>query len=144
MSSGLPCIIYPARDESDLATVFRRDQRNCIEEHTDTVIRENATLLEKANYTIIFAWNIDKQPILDIWMFQLENKTESGPLVIALTFKDSAWVKDMGTTSGDGLIVLGYEEILRRHSASFDAYFNIPDRHSSLPDICRADEAFYQ
>ena len=138
-----PCIIYPARDESNLATVLPRNQKGSIETYVDNVLQANSDVITRANYLICVPWNIEQQLYLDVWLFELENKSESGPLVTAVTFTGDKLAEDMGTTSGDGLILLGHEEIVRRKHDALNAYLSDGHRHDDLPNVCRADENFY-
>jgi hypothetical protein len=141
---GKPCIIYPARDESRLDTVLSHEEPGSVEAFVDNALDANASLFEEARYLLAIAWNVDQQLYLDVWMFELENKSESGPLATAFTFKGAKRVTDMGTTSGDALILLGHEETLRRRHKTLEDYLADANRHETLPDENRADEEFYR
>lgn len=118
---NIPLIIYPVKDENPL--------KNIIKTEADIDIQLNKLYsrhkeLVKGSYHIVFIWNLNNKLMFDIWIYDMVNFTDSGPLVDCVTFKGMDICDEVGIASGDGLIVLGKEEELRRSCNSLDAYLN--------------------
>jgi hypothetical protein len=142
-ATGKPTITYPSNDEGHLDQLLSRTTARSVEDFVEATLSVNEKLVEPADYLISIPWSDGKQLYLDVWMYQMANITQAGPLVTAFTFADQVSIDDAGTTSGDGLMLLGYEEALRHTSKSLNAYLTNPDRCDDLPHACRADEDFY-
>ncbi|KUK77570.1 MAG: hypothetical protein XD93_0228, partial [candidate division WS6 bacterium 34_10] len=110
---NIPLIIYPVKDENPLEEVF--DNKKEIIEHINKLYKQN-TLLIKGEYHVLFVWNLDKERMTDIWIYEMENWSDSGPLISCKTFRGCEECTDAGIASGDSIIVLGREEELRRNS----------------------------
>ncbi|HEX3569161.1 MAG TPA: hypothetical protein VHT70_05845 [Candidatus Saccharimonadales bacterium] len=141
---GKPCIIYPARDENPISEVLSPRESRSVEKFVGDVITPNHGVFHRDDYIIAIPWNHEGAPVLDAWGYNLHNTSESGPLITAHTFDaDGEPLVDIGTTSGDALVVLGHEELLRRRSPDMTMYFARVDRAADLPPECRADDSFY-
>ena len=80
----------------------------------------------------------------DVWIHDMKNWSDSGPLVECFTFRGLNKCKDAGIASGDSLIVLAREEELRRKMSNLSEYVN-RDKH--IPDFPRGmkpKESFYK
>ena len=62
--------------------------------------------------------------MIDIWKY-MENSvdTHSGPLSEARTYREGVICTGLGTGSGSTLLILGYEERLRRQAKDLQSYF---------------------
>ncbi len=126
---AIPLIVYPVRDENPLAEVFTNTRS--IKEHLDRLYKKHDKLA-KGDYHILFVWNLDGHRMTDIWIHDMKNWSDSGPLVECQTFRDLEICNDAGIASGDSLIVLGREEELRRKVKNLEEYL---DREKHLPDF---------
>jgi len=137
--NNIPLIVYPVKDENPLREVFK-DTKEIIE-HIKKIYSENAHV-NKGSYHILFIWNLNGERMTDIWIHDMKNWSDSGPLLECHTFRDVTICEDAGIASGDSIIVLGREEELRRKSKSIEDYY---DRTKTLPDFpngMRPDEKF--
>jgi hypothetical protein len=116
---NIPIIIYPVKDENPLEEVF--NSKEDIIEHINKLYKENKSL-EIGEYHILFVWNLNKERMTDIWIHQMENWSDSGPLISCKTFRGYEECTDAGIASGDSVIVLGREEELRRNSKDLKSY----------------------
>lgn len=87
------------------------------------------------NYLISIAWGNDKNKMMDLFGYSgldISNINKGNPEVASFVFKNGTLVEklDHPRTCGDGLIILGNEELLRRASKSLEeyisSYINIP------------------
>jgi len=68
-------------------------------------------------------WSFDKDKMIDMWKFS-DNEVDdrSGPLAEARVYRNGKRCNKLGLASGNTLLVLGYEEKLRRQSKSTKHY----------------------
>lgn len=123
-------IVYPVKDENPLLDVF--DDVADIKSHLNGPYRRQDTLVKKGDYQILFVWNLNGHRMTDVWIHDMQNWSDSGPLVSCQTFRDLEVCHDAGIASGDSLIVLGKEEELRRELANIDQYL---DREKHFPQF---------
>ena len=100
---NISIIIYPVKDENPLEEVF--ENKDEIIEHINHLYKEKS--LEKGEYHIIFVWNLDKERMTDVWIHEMDNWSDSGPLIACKTFRGYEECTDAGIASGDSIIVLG-------------------------------------
>lgn len=124
----VPRIIYPVKDENPLHDIFR-DQDE-ITNHLDALYEKHQTNLTRGSYHILFAWNLSGHRMTDVWIHDMKNWSDSGPLLECYTFRDLEPCEDAGIASGDSIIALGREEELRRTVLSLDEYV---DRSKHMP-----------
>lgn len=131
--SDIPLIVYPVRDSNPLSEVYNPASEQGVIKHLQNLYTEHEGYLKKGTYHIVFSWALNKKPMTDIWIHNLDNwaDSESGPLVSCITFSGTESTNEAGIASGDTLITLGREEELRRRSNSLEEYL---DRKNSLPD----------
>lgn len=80
-----------------------------------------------ASYAIVFMWSFEGHKMLDVWLFSGNYVDDrSGPLSDVKVYKDGEIVRNLGTASGNTLLVLGYEEKLRRQSNTLNSYLSGP------------------
>jgi hypothetical protein len=127
--NDIPIIIYPVKDENPLNEIFKSKEE--IVEHIDNLYKENGSL-KIGQYHIIFVWNLNKQRMTDVWIHEMKNWSNSGPLISCKTFRGYQECTDAGIASGDSLIVLGREEELRRNCKNIEEYV---DRSNILPEF---------
>jgi hypothetical protein len=126
---NIPLIIYPVKDENPLEEIFNNEEG--IIEHIKNLYKQNPSLI-KGEYHILFVWNLNKERMTDVWIHEMENWSDSGPLISCKTFRGYEECSDAGIASGDSIIVLGREEELRRKSKDIDSYVN---RSIILPEF---------
>ncbi len=130
----IPLIIYPVKDEHPLDALFDRNDTNSIQKYLDDLYKKNKEVLLKGTYHIVFVWNLEETRMADIWVHNMDNFADpgSGPLIDCFIFKDLERSHDAGIASGDGMIVLGREEELRR---KFDEIEEYVDREKHIPEF---------
>ena len=78
-------------------------------------------------YIIAFIWSLDGEKMIDIWKFNDNHIDDrSGPLGDARVYREGKLCNDLGLASGNTLLVLGYEEKIRRQSNDLKSYLNGP------------------
>lgn len=82
--------------------------------------------------------------MVDIWIHEMKNWSDSGPLLICFTFRDLGVCNDAGIASGDSIIVLGREEELRRKINEFQEYVNREKYIPAFPKGMEPVDNFYQ
>ena len=126
---NIPLIVYPVKDENPLEKVFTNKED--IVKHIKELYKQNPTLTI-GEYHILFVWNLEKERMTDVWIHQMENWSDSGPLISCKTFRGYKECTDAGIASGDSIIVLGREEQLRRNSKDIGTYV---ERSKKLPEF---------
>jgi hypothetical protein len=80
-----------------------------------------------STYIIAFIWSLDGRKMIDIWKFNNNHVDDrSGPLGDVRVYKEGKLCNDQGLASGNTLMVLGYEEKLRRQSVDLKGYLKGP------------------
>jgi hypothetical protein len=139
---NIPLIIYPVKDENPLVDIFEKKEGS-IQLHLDRLYKKNDSLLKKGNYHILFVWNLNGKRMTDVWLYDMKNWSDSGPLAECITFRDLKICKDAGIASGDSLIALGREEELSRRIKDLNRYV---ERSKCVPDFPKGmepKESFY-
>lgn len=140
-----PVIVYPC---VGLEKVLNRAEQNSIQNHLNTLYEENNSYLKEGTYHIVILWdeasdNKEAQSIdmmTDVWIFDKIDSWGSGPLVDVKIFRNSNLETTIGVSAGDGLVMLGREEELRRTSASLESYLHGP--RAVLPEDIMPKENF--
>jgi hypothetical protein len=83
----------------------------------------------------LFIWNLDGNKMTDVWIQNMKNWSDSGPLLDGYIFKNSELTQDAGIASGDSVIVLGREEELRRKLGKQIKLDTYVDRTKYIPDF---------
>ena len=80
----------------------------------------------------------------DVWIHDMHNWSNSGPLLTCITFRDLDECHDAGIASGDSIIVLGREEELRRNIRDLQQYFDRDKYLPQFPSGFSPKDSFYQ
>jgi len=135
-----PVIIYP---NLGLEEVFNRTQKNCIEDYIQELYDKNDSISsELGEYNILIVWNEGKNRMVDLWIFDKIESWGSGPLVDVKIFRDQKFETNIGVSAGNGLVMLGREEELRRSKTTLNDYIN--GERPVLPKGINPTESFYQ
>ncbi len=141
-----PVIIYPC---IGLEKVLDRSAAQSIERHLEKLYSVNNELLKSGEYHIIILWdeasddkNANSIDVMsDVWIFDKLDSWGSGPLVDVKIFRNMSLETGIGVSAGDGLVILGREEEVRRVAKSLDDYLN--GTRAKLPDDIAPQEDFY-
>lgn len=80
-----------------------------------------------ASYIIAFIWSFNGEKMIDIWKFNDNHVDDrSGPLGDVRVYIEGKLCNNLGLASGNTLLVLGYEEKLRRQSKDLKSYLAGP------------------
>ena len=137
-----PLIVYPVKDENPLEQIFSPPNEKTITKHLDSVYRKNKQLLTKGDYHILFVWNLEGHKMVDIWIHDMQNWSDSGPLIECITFRDLQRCHDAGIASGDSIIALGREEELRRSIKDLNEYVDRKKYMPNFPEGLQPKESF--
>ena len=140
-----PVIVYPC---VGLEKVLNRSQTRSIEKHLEQLYSTNSQLVNVGEYHIVILWDEasdDKSAksidvMSDVWIFDKLESWGSGPLVDVKIFRDMSLETGIGVSAGDGLLMLGREEELRRSSKSLEDYLN--GSRAKLPEDITPEEKF--
>lgn len=135
----IPLIVYPVKDENPLQEIFQNE--NDIQENLKKLYSKNRSLLT-GNYHILFVWNLEGERMTDVWVHNMENWSDSGPLIECYTFRGLKQCDDAGIASGDSIIALAREEELRRQCASMEKFVDRSKVQPEFPDGMQPDEIF--
>lgn len=137
---GIELIVYPVKDENPLQQVFDPKNKQAMVEHLNKLYQKNAKVLSQGNYHILFVWNLDGKRMTDVWVHNMKNWSDSGPLLDCYTFRDLNLTHDAGIASGDSIIVLGEEEKLRRKLGEKVGLAKYVDRTQYMPEFPKGME----
>ncbi len=127
--NNISLIIYPAKDENPVYDVFKN--KGEIKKYLNELFARHPEI-NRGEYHIIFVWNLENQRMADIWVHSMKNWSDSGPMIECYIFKGLEICNDAGIASGDGIIVLGREEELRRKIGKLEEYVN---REKYIPEF---------
>lgn len=134
---GKHIIVYPDKDAVGAYKGFDYDS---LKVYIEDIIHKNNEYFKEAGYLIVFIWNYDGNKMVDIWKFNANFVDDrSGPLGEAKIFKEGVECNDLGLASGSTLMILGYEEKLRRQAGDINAYFQGPPPELPLEIINKQD-----
>jgi len=135
--SNTPVIVYPC---IGVEYVFHREQK--IEKYLEGLYEKNAEVIkDRDHYHIVILWEYDGTTMADVWLFGEPENWHSGPLADVKVFQDMKPYNGIGVTAGDGLVMLGAEEMHRRSKGTFEEYLK---ERPQLPEGINAEEGFYQ
>ncbi|MBU0570347.1 hypothetical protein KKB40_06270 [Patescibacteria group bacterium] len=137
-------IVYPVRDENPLTEVFDPQDNNSIQRHLEDLYQKHQESLNRGDYHILFVWNLEGSRMTDIWIHDMTNWSDSGPLIECVTFRDLEVCHDAGIASGDSVIVLGREEELRREVNNLQEYIDRERHVPNFPDGMTPTKSFYR
>lgn len=137
--NNIPLIVYPVKDENPLEEIFANKKE--IKEHIEKLYEANKSI-QKGDYHILFVWNLEKEGMTDVWVHDMKNWSDSGPLLSCLTFRGLKECYDAGIASGDSIIVLGREEELRRKINSLKEYLDRTKYTPEFPEGMQPDTEF--
>lgn len=130
-------IVYP---DKDAVGAYKGFDYESLGKYIENIINENKEYFKGSTYLIVFLWNYEGKKMVDIWKFDANFVDDrSGPLGEAKIFKEGKECSDLGLASGSTLMILGYEEKLRRQSDNIQAYFDGPSPELPLEIINKGD-----
>lgn len=140
-----PIIVYPC---IGIEKVLDRNSSDSIENHLESLYSINSNLLTPGEYHIVILWdeasdnkNADSVDVMsDIWIFDKLDSWGSGPLVDVKIFRNMNPENSIGVSAGDGLLMLGREEEIRRDSDSLENY--LKGSRARLPEDITPTEEF--
>ncbi len=136
--SNFPVILYPYRG---IETQFDRNQPTCLERHVSQLLAQHPDKLQNISYIIVILWTMNTDVMTDVWLFGQLESWEAGPTIFVTNFKNEAIDTMNGVTAGDGMLLLGREEELRRSRSNIHSY--IFGARPSLPFDLTPTEDFY-
>lgn len=137
-------IVYPVKDENPLTEVFDAKDDHSIQNHLNELYQKYYKALCKGDYHILFVWNLEGSRMTDVWIHDMTNWSDSGPLIECITFRGLKLCDDAGIASGDSVIVLGREEELRRRVGKVQEYVDRKKHLPDFPDGMTPTESFYK
>lgn len=121
--NGKQVIVWPELEATIAYKGFTEDD---VQNYVESIINKDP-YYDDASYMVAFMWSMDGSKMLDIWKM-MDNSVDdrSGPLTEAKVYQDGLETKEIGLASGTTLLVLGYEEKLRRQSRDLKGYLQGP------------------
>ena len=121
--NDLQIIVWPDIDAKESFKGFSEKQ---LEEYIKNIILSDK-YYDDATYIIAFIWSLNGEKMIDIWKFNDNHIDDrSGPLGDVRVYREGKLSDKVGLASGNTLIVLGYEERLRRQSKDLKSYLQGP------------------
>lgn len=119
----LQVIVWPDADAKESYKGFSEKQ---LEEYLKNIILSDS-YYNDATYIIAFIWSFKGEKMADLWKFNNNHVDDrSGPLGNVKVYREGKSCNDLGLASGNTLLVLGYEEKLRRQSKDLESYLDGP------------------
>lgn len=141
MIGNKPVIIYP---DVEAKVAYRNDNYESLKKLVNKIINSNVDFYSDYDYLIGFIWSTDgKSKMIDLWKFSNNYVDDrSGPLSDVRVFKNGKTCNFNGIASGNTLIILGYEERLRRQSSTLLDY--LKQKSPKLPFEMLNGEDFFK
>jgi len=113
-------IIWPDADARDAYQDFDIQK---LQEYMQEIYESDEDYFKQSSYFIVFMWSLEGSKMMDVWKFEDNHVDDrSWPLSEVRVYKDKDICNNIGLASGNTLLVLWYEEKLRRQSKSLDEY----------------------
>lgn len=110
---GIPMVIYPAKDDGNISLAFPNE--NSIISYLERVLPLHHERIISADMLILYVWNDGTIPMVDIWKVHRNRiSDDSWFLYDGFTLRWESIETNMGTASGNSLIVFTAEELLLR------------------------------
>ncbi len=117
-------IIWP---DADAKKSFRNYDSKALEKYILNIIGTDGEYYSDTSYIIGFIWSYNGEKMIDVWKFNNNHVDDrSGPLGNVRVYREGKICTDLGLASGNTLLVLGYEEKLRRQSKNLKSYLSGP------------------
>jgi hypothetical protein len=121
---GRHAIVYA---DKDAPKSYDNKNFSFIQSYIESIIRSEWLFYDDADYFIIFLWNYEGAKMVDVWKYTYNTvDAHSWPLSEARTYKEWTICTGLGIGSGSTLLILGYEERIRRQSKDLESYFSGP------------------
>ncbi len=116
-------IVWPDADAKNSYKDFSEQQ---LDDYIKSIILSDP-YYKDASYIIAFIWSLQGEKMIDMWKFNDNHVDDrSGPLGDVRVYREGVLCNDMGLASGNTLLVLGYEEKMRRQSKDLKSYLDGP------------------
>lgn len=139
---GKQIILFPDIDAKKAYPGFTyKDLKTYLEK----ILQKNRKFMDDADFLVAFIWSYNANKMIDLWKFYGNCVDErSGPLSDSIVFRNGEACTNLGMASGNTLIVLGYEEKLRRQSENLKSFLagpppNLPLEIMSGKDFFNSD-----
>lgn len=121
---NLQVIVWPDADSTDAYKWFSYED---LRKYVQDIIESDRDYFDNCIYIISFIWSLDWEKVIDMWKFD-DNSVDdrSWPLSEARVYKEWKVCTDIWLSSWNTLLVLWYEEKMRRQSESIDTYLKGP------------------
>jgi len=117
-------IIWP---DVDAKRAYKNFDSRLLEKYILDIIKDDSLYYSDASYLIGFIWSYKGEKMIDVWKFNDNDIDDrSGPLGNIRVYKNGKVCTNLGLASGNTLLVLGYEEKLRRQSKDLKSYLDRP------------------
>ena len=119
----LQIIVWP---DADAKKSFKGFSKQQLGEYIKNIISSD-TYFDNSSYIITFIWSLDGEKMVDVCKFNENNVDDrSGPLGNIRVYKEGKLCNDLEIVSGNTLLILGYEEKIRRQSKNLKSYLDGP------------------
>ena len=121
--NDLQVIVWP---DADAKESYKGMDEKELEKYIVNIIKTDS-YYDDSTYIIAFIWNMNGDRMIDIWKFNDNHVDDrSGPLGNVRVYREGKICNNLGLASGNTLLVLGYEEKLRRQSKNLKNYLEGP------------------
>jgi len=124
LDNGVQIIVWP---DCDAVESFSGLNEAEVGSYIKNIIENEPKYYADSSYIICFIWSLDGEQMVDVWKFN-ENHVDdrSGPLSEVRVYREWKICNNLGLASGNTLLVLWYEEKMRRQSQNLQDYLDGP------------------
>lgn len=113
-------IVWP---DVDAKISYKKFSKKQVWDYIKKIISENKEYYKDSSYIITFIWSLDWEKMVDIWKFNNNHVDDrSWPLSECRVYKSWILCDNLWLASGNTLLVLWYEEKLRRQEKNLKKY----------------------
>jgi len=134
---GKQMIVWPDAESIDSYTWYNKES---LQNYMQDIYDSDIEYFWETTYFIVFIWSLDWAKMADVWKFD-ENPVDdrSWPLSEVRVYKNKEICNNIGLASGNTLMVLGYEEKVRRQSQDLRSYLTWPSPDLPLETVNKLD-----
>ncbi len=117
--TGVPLFVYMQEGVEEL---IPRNEPPLLDKYLQELYQTNNEAISRGNVQILIVWRLEDTLMTDAWIFTYSEEWILPSSVDVINFTGVELTVSNGVTSGDGLIMLANEEILRQSVENLEEY----------------------
>lgn len=117
--TGVPLFVYM---QEGVEALIPRNEPALLDKYLQELYQANNEAISRGNVQILIIWALEDSLMTDAWLFSFAEEWFTAASVDVVNFTGVELTVTNGVTTGDGLIMLASEEILRQSVQNIEEY----------------------